>query len=71
MSGSAERATPGAVLDDDTGAYMPAQQAAKPRPGLVWLRSRNGVEHHVAVGSEAHIRLVAGEATPIDGPSAS
>jgi hypothetical protein len=70
MNGSAERDTPGAVVDADTGAYVPPQQAAKPSPELVWLRHPNGVEHHVAVGSEAHIRLVAGEATLIDGPSA-
>jgi hypothetical protein len=70
MNGSAERDTPGAVLDDDTGAYMPPLNQPTNRPATVWLRHPNGVEHHVAVGSEAHIRLIASQAVQIEGPSA-
>jgi hypothetical protein len=70
MSGSAERDTPEAVLDADTGAYVPPLNQPTNRAVTVWLRHPNGVEHHVAVGSEAHIRLVASHAVQIQGPSA-
>lgn len=36
---------------------------------LVWLRHGNGVAHQVAVGSEAHARLVEAAAATIDGPT--
>lgn len=59
------------MADPKTGDVEPEviEEPALPTSDTVWLRHSNGVAHNVNVGSEAHKRLVADGAVPIEGPT--